>query len=216
MDFYNYVDKIVYINLESRIDRNDQLLSHLKEYNVPQNKIIRIDAVKHKVGIIGCGKSHIDALQYAIDTKLNNVMILEDDFNFTQPKDKIDEIFRDFFDLFKDKYKVFQLHWGQSAEVKQINKTQFYKANCGGYATGYIVNSSFYHQLMENLKYGNQMLISTYNDPNFSPGKNNFCEYNIDMYWTLLQKKTLLWITYLPSIGYQQYSYSDIDDHKNK
>ena len=74
-NFYNHniepkgfdsFDKYMYINLQDRKDRKEQITKELGRMNIPENKIIRIDAVKNKYnGHIGCCKSHIKTLKLA-------------------------------------------------------------------------------------------------------------------------------------------------------
>tara|TARA_B110000211_G_scaffold86695_1_gene101721 strand:+ start:1321 stop:1860 length:540 start_codon:yes stop_codon:yes gene_type:complete len=86
----NKIDGILYINLDYRTDRKDQLLNNLKKYDVDFNRVHRISAVLTKqCGHLGCGMSHVKAIKYAISQKWDNVLILEDDFIFTVNKDEI-------------------------------------------------------------------------------------------------------------------------------
>ena len=85
-DFLPYA---FYINLEHRKDRYDNVQKQMEWW--PKNKLIRIDAIKHEDGALGCGLSHIKALKHAkkIANSRNQsyVLILEDDFKW-----KFDEI----------------------------------------------------------------------------------------------------------------------------
>jgi glycosyl transferase family 25 len=206
-NFYDYIEKFVYINLDHRSDRKDEIENHFQQYNIPKDKIIRLSATKHDKGNIGVFFSQIRALEMAIENNWNNVLILEDDFDFNYTKSELNSIFNEFTNLFKNKYDVFQLAWGPSKEVKQIRNTNFYKCICGGCAAGYLVNNTFYNKLLKNYKEGIQKLIET-NGETYGP--NGYSPYNIDMYWINLQKNSLFWITYLPTIGKVRPSYSDI------
>lgn len=205
--FYDYIDKIIYINLDYRVDRQREMTNHFNKYNIPKDKIIRLSATKNEKGNIGVYDSHIRALQYAIDNKLENILICEDDFEFNYPIDELNEIFASFNKLFKNQWDVFQLVWGPSKETKKIKKTNFYKCICGGCAVAYIVNKKFYEKMMKNFKEGYFKLVMT-NGATY--GKTECSPYNIDMYWCKLQRETMFWITYLPSIGKVRPSYSDI------
>lgn len=207
MNFYDYIDKIIYINLDHRIDRKNEIEQIFKKYEIPEEKIIRLSAIKHEHGNIGCYQSHINALQIAISNKYSNVLILEDDFNFNYDKKNINEIFRDFFLIFENKWNIFQLAWGPSKHVIKIKQTNFYKCERGGCTAGYMVNNNFYDKLMKNYINGIEKLESS---NGITYGKNNISSFNIDMHWILLQKETFFWITYLPSIGIIRESYSDI------
>ena len=84
------IDKYVYINLAERPDRKEHILKDLKKYNVPDEKIIRIDAVKSDKGAYGCAMSHLKAMEAFRDSGDEVWWILEDDNYFCQCKDVID------------------------------------------------------------------------------------------------------------------------------
>lgn len=209
--FYDYIDKIIYINLDHRIDRKQEIEILFEKYEIPKEKIIRLSAVKHNKGNIGCYKSHINALELAMNNNYDNVLVLEDDFDFNYKKVELDVIFDDFFNLFKNKWKIFQLAWGNSKQVIKIKDTNFFKCIRGGCTAGYLVNNIFYLELLNNYKNG---VIKLEEFDGITFGNSNINPYNIDMFWLSLQKETLFWITYLNinfvPIGKVTNSYSDI------
>ena len=80
-----YIDKVIYINLEERKDRRistESLLGKIFE----KNKITRCNAIKSDCGAIGCTKSHIKCLEYAINNECKNILILEDDIDISKLK----------------------------------------------------------------------------------------------------------------------------------
>jgi hypothetical protein len=105
----NSFDKIFYINLAHRKDRKKQITNEIKKMEMPEDKIIRIDAVRNKYnGHIGCCKSHIKTIELAKKMNLNNAVVLEDDFVFTIPKKEVDEKINYFLKKFKN-YDIIQL-----------------------------------------------------------------------------------------------------------
>ena len=60
------IDAVIYINLDTRTDRNEEILSELSQINMDMKKVHRLRAVKRKWGILGCGLSHIGCLQTII------------------------------------------------------------------------------------------------------------------------------------------------------
>ena len=50
---------------------------------------MRFEAIKHKKGYIGCLMSHIECLNIAIENNWNNVLIVEDDINYTEESQNI-------------------------------------------------------------------------------------------------------------------------------
>ena len=83
----NFFDGILYINLPHRQDRKKRILQELQKLCVQSSKIHRIDAFYDPFnGHRGCAKSHRKALDFAIEQKWKNVLILEDDCVFSEGK----------------------------------------------------------------------------------------------------------------------------------
>ena len=77
-----YIQHIIYINLEERVDRKNLLLNEISKIH---NNIERFNAIKYNgidngyIGGTGCSLSHIGALKHAIKNNYKNVLIMEDD-----------------------------------------------------------------------------------------------------------------------------------------
>jgi glycosyl transferase family 25 len=193
---FNWIDKIIYINLEKRPDRRLFLLKEFKRLGVPANKLLRIDAVlDEKRGAIGCTKSHIAALTYAIDNKLNNVLVLEDDVNFIP---NINSVYNTLLSIekLKDTFDVIQLTAFDITERTPYTSL-LDKCNYCTMGTGYIVNKKFMEKLRRNMSEGVKQLEET-----------NENKYTMDHYWSSLQPKSK-WYTLCKRIIYQRKSYSD-------
>ena len=68
-----------------------------------KDKTHRIDAVYERWnGHLGCGKSHLKALEYAINKNYKTVAILEDDFNFIEDKKRVNDSIDSFLSNFKE------------------------------------------------------------------------------------------------------------------
>jgi GR25 family glycosyltransferase involved in LPS biosynthesis len=112
----NEIDLILYINLEHRKDRKEHILNEFKSINIPVCKIVRMDAIKS--GFTGCTKSHIKALQFAMDSSCESVMICEDDWMIENV-----ETFNRSIDLIKNvPFNVFMV---------SMTPISFLKANTG-------------------------------------------------------------------------------------
>jgi hypothetical protein len=84
----NKCDGIVYINLENREDRKKLFLDEIKKIGIDESKLHKVSGVYiPKNGHKGCAHSHYLALLEAKKLKWKNVLILEDDFHFTYPKE---------------------------------------------------------------------------------------------------------------------------------
>jgi glycosyl transferase family 25 len=202
-DWINNIDKIVYINLDSRIDRNIQILNEFKRLNISHDKCIRLSAVKNQNGAIGCTLSHIKVIQMAIQNKWKNVMVLEDDFNFIDDEkyinNSINYLYNDFKNIDND-WQIVSLSRGARQDMNNINDNYLYKAIAVSTTAGYIVNCNFYDTLLQNYKDGLMKLMKETNKEH----------YTLDAYWINLQPSSN-WYVFNPSLGYQRESYSDIE-----
>lgn len=181
----DFVDKVVYINLDKRTDRNQHMLSMTSIF---KDKVQRFSAIEYNPGGIGCSKSHIAILEMAIQNSWKNVLILEDDAvwnNFEQGFTKLQNLIN------KD-YDVIVL--GGSF----VNRSGDKLINCKS-TVGYIVNSKYYKTLLENFKEGLQKLEQT----------QNYDLFAIDSYWQSLQQRDN-WFILSPCLVYQKPDYSDI------
>ena len=194
--FWNQIDRIIYINLEERKDRNDHVINELAKIGVPSEKIERFDAIKHQKGYIGCSLSHIKTMELAIQRNYKNIMVIEDDIVF---KDKnffiqiSDEIIKENFDVFLLGVNI----------IKYENyNDNFIRILKGLTTTGYIVRNHYFNKLLENYKQGLDKLILT----------DSTGEYNVDTHSHLLQSNDL-WLSFNKLNVSQLPSYSDIQNH---
>jgi glycosyl transferase family 25 len=95
------IEKIIYINLEYRKDRKEQIEHELEIMSLKQNSE-RFDAIKGNPGGIGCGLSHIEILKLAKERNYKNILILEDDFQFIVSKEDFEEQLCLFFENVKE------------------------------------------------------------------------------------------------------------------
>jgi GR25 family glycosyltransferase involved in LPS biosynthesis len=201
-------DAIIYINLKHRTDRNRDILEQIKKINMTV-PIHRINAVLEPMcGHIGCGKSHILALELAIKNNYSSVLILEDDFIFTEDYDensfsKIKNIEWDVILLAKGFCNIVETEYPFLKRIVRATTT-----------SGYIVKQHYYNILLENFtqsvikmeqefKKHSEKCISN----NLPVTKLHICSA-IDQYWQSLQRKDIFYI-YEPPIGKQSNSWSD-------
>jgi len=185
---FDFVEKIVYINLSHREDRKQQILSEFSRVGVPKHLIERFDAIKHERGAIGCTMSHIAVLKMAIQQGWQNYIVLEDDIqwnNFENGYSTLSQCY--------DKYDVVIL--GGSHPRFQDNKLVYCQTT-----TGYVVNKHYYTKLLANFEEGLSGLLLSGNIPQFA----------IDIYWNrLIQSDN--WGIIRPSLVVQRPGYSDIE-----
>ena len=79
------IQRVLYINLTRRPDRGAEVIRELQSLRIPEDKVIRIEAVDAKESrekaIVSCCRSHIAALECAMRNGWDEVLILEDDSN---------------------------------------------------------------------------------------------------------------------------------------
>lgn len=87
------IDKIFYINLDSRTDRREHMEAQIRDYalsDLCSRGVERFAAIANPgFGIWGCGMSHLAVLKLARDQGLRNVLILEDDLQFVIPPETL-------------------------------------------------------------------------------------------------------------------------------
>lgn len=191
------IDRILYINLDHRKDRYNEIEKQFINANIPKSKVSRISAIYNKRGGIGCTASHIKCLKYAISNNLSNVLILEDDFNFIEDVDIINESINKILEFDNDWDVIF--FSGNVYNSLQFNDT-FSKAINVQCASGYLVNARYYLKLLNNFE-ESYKLFSINDTPHL---------YALDIYWKILQPIDK-WYIFNKKLGYQRESYSDIE-----
>jgi glycosyl transferase family 25 len=198
--FFDFIDKIIYINLDNRTDRKRDIEAEFKRLDIPSDKIVRFSAFYTSAGgAVGCSLSHIQALTIAKKNNWKNCLILEDDFNFIDDTEFIDKIIEHFFTSFKE-WDVLNLARGYYQHFSNTNSKYIQKIYDVSVAAAYIVNSHFYDTLLQNFHEGCEHLLR-------EPDKDKL--YCVDRYWNKLQRVSNWYITN-PSIGYQRSGMSSI------
>jgi hypothetical protein len=135
---HNYVDKVIYINLDIRQDRREDLENLLQEYGIEAE---RYPAIYNDFGIVGCGYSHLNVLKIAQQKGYKNILILEDDFIFTVSKEEFEQRIIDLFEQ-KNEYDVYFLSYndGNIEKMEEMPENQIINRLLEGTnASGYIV-----------------------------------------------------------------------------
>lgn len=201
------LENIFYINLEKRVDRKTQIEAELNKMGLVKNRFPGViyeptqpdrfnNLNIYSPNLIGCQIAHLELLKMAKDKNFDNIIIFEDDFEFTVDKtsfyeqiDKFNNLNIDFDVLFLS-YNVMEsepfndlISYGRSVQT----------------TSGYIVNSKCYNQLISNLEEGLNLHIETQQS----------WMYCNDQYWKSLQK-TNQWFYFNKRIGKQRGGYSDI------
>ena len=189
-----------FINLESRVDRLENVQKELRRMGIIGE---RINAVKSKVGGIGCTLSHIRCLEEAKKRGYEQVFICEDDIKFTDPE------------LFKQQLQKFlnnkEIQWDVllvgANVVPPYQRMGDYCARVFSAQTtiSYIAKREMYDVLLENFKESCNLQMR---HP-VQQGVSN--PYALDMWWKRLQPQYFWWII-TPLTVTQYESYSDIEN----
>ena len=186
---FEFIEKVVYINLDRRTDRREQIEKELSPYFSP-DKIVRFDAIKDEFGAFGCSKSHIGALELAMSNGWNNVLILEDDSVWNN----FEESYKKLEDFATRPYDVILL--GCRAPWYLPHNFRILKSLS---ANAYLVNKDYYPKLLDNFKTGLGLFLESRNNE----------QHAVDTYWHRLMEVDQ-WFCVLPSLMVQCESYSDI------
>lgn len=206
------IDKIIFINLDRRRDRLEEIIEEFKKMEIPPNKIIRFDAISHNIGNIGCSLSHLNVMKMVKENGWKNVLILEDDFSFVVNKEYLNEFLNYVFKELNKSWDVIMFGYNLNESNNYslpYNDDDIYLGKVGfaQTASGYLVNQHYYDTLIANYEEGNRLLMQ----------QNKHWLYANDLYWRVLQEKDE-WLYAKTRIGIQRMSYSDnargITDYK--
>jgi GR25 family glycosyltransferase involved in LPS biosynthesis len=204
MNGFNNFDMVCFINLDHRTDRLKQITEQLNKTNIDQNKINRIPGIyKKDFGSLGCSKSQVLALETFVNSPKSNqtCLILEDDFEFTQPQYIVNDLINKVFNSDAKNFDVLMLS-SNTVYQYNIDNTPFVtKIIDAQTLSGYIVSRKFAPLLLHNFKQGVSLL---------EPFGKSVPEYCVDMYCKKLQPLSN-WYCINPKIGKQAASYSDIE-----
>lgn len=188
---WEFLDKVIYINLDERVDRRMEMMEVLSV--IPENKIVRLLAIKYSPGNIGCTMSHIKALKLAIKNNWKNVLILEDDAgwnNYEQGYNKLVSLLKRY-----PNYDVITL--GNTFSQFDKSSARIFR---GQTTSGYLVNGHYFKKLLSNFEEGLKLLLET-----------SLCiNYCIDVYWNKLMKVDN-WYIVNPALVVQRPSKSNIE-----
>ena len=202
--FLDYIDAILYINLEHRHDRNDHCLNEIRKIDPLLTKTYRIDAVYNKSnGALGCTLSHIKAIQLFLDNPTwNNCIIFEDDFTFTSSD--IVHINNSLLYLFDNSpdFDVLLLGLGcTNLKTVSTKNSNINKVESSQTCSGYLLTKKYANVLLSNF-------ITSSNNMKEFGWKSELCA---DQYWKQLMP-VANWYVLKNRIGYQYGNYSDIEN----
>lgn len=187
---WEFVDKVVYINLEKRPDRNEHMKEITKTFG---DKVMRFNAIEDNIGLVGCSQSHIAVLEMAIQNNWKNILIMEDDAEWNSFKNNYLRL-----EFLAKNYPYDVILLGGVCVYKHPNDRLISAQT----ATAYLVNNHYYSKLLGNLKEALDLLKRT----------NHHVLYANDQHWKNLQKVDNWYIIADPCMVYQRPDYSNIEN----
>lgn len=187
---------ILYINLENRKDRLENIQKELHKLGVDGE---RINAIKTNDGAVGCTLSHIKCLELAKERNYPYVFICEDDIRFLNP-DLLKENLTKFSENTTISWDVLIIGGNNCPPYERLYDYCIRVSSCQT-TTGYIVKSHFYDIMISNFRESAQQLMK-------EPGNRRM--YALDIYWKRLQK-VYKWYMITPPTVVQCADYSDIE-----
>lgn len=195
-----YIDKIIYINLDHRADRREEFTRECTRLSIPPEKVIRFSACTHEDPVVGCAMSHAYALQMAHTMGLSNVLICEDDFTFHDDPTMVQCNLTHFFTTIhyaNKPWKAVQLAHNiyESKSYDTVLSLAVRVSN----AAGYLVNGSSIQPLSQAIQTAIEPLRTT----------KSHWHYANDVVWCTFMKDDQ-WYLFTEKLGYQRPSYSDL------
>jgi hypothetical protein len=187
---FDYIEHVIYINLEHRKDRRQHIEKTLTPFG---ERVQRLDAVyePHR-GHLGCSKSHALAMQIAIQSGWKNVLIVEDDAEwnkFEQGVSMLDKLCQKPFDV---------IMLGGTAIKYHTDTNKLIYCAC---STAYLVNQHYYQTLLDIFNESIQMLEASYT-PRIGGA--------LDSVWGVAQARDN-WYIIVPCLMSQLTNYSDTE-----
>lgn len=199
------LNKIIYINLDKRTDRREEIEDELIRYgllntNIKDNLVERFPAVSTPGrGILGCTYSHLEVCKLARNRGYKNILILEDDFIFLINKK---EFYENLDKLFTQqiKFDVCMLAYNNIQPPLPTEYHFLMKTVEAQTASAYILNESVYEKFIELYEWAAPLLEQT----------GQHWIYANDQIWKKLQSDpNINWYCFKERIGKQQDGYSD-------
>lgn len=193
---WDFVDKVVYINLDRRKDRDAKMKDFFVKGGIPNHKIVRFSAIDHPVGIVGCGMSHIRVLNLAKQSAWKNVLIFEDDVEWHD---------------FNKNYAILETlvktpRWDVCMLGGWYADLDGYRVTSSICAHAYLVQSSYYNTLLANFEEGLQLKLSHLGQTDI---------FHVDVYWIKLQMRDI-WLAIPNQLCVQRQDFSNIRNKQEK
>lgn len=196
----DFIDNIIYINLDTSTDRNNMLLAQLRQQNFSRHtKIFRLNAIRDQDRVKACYLSHMHALSWAAQHCQGNVLILEDDFQFQLSVAENQKYMQSIKDLRWD-----VIHFGQYVHawqrVSHLENPKVFRALHSTTGSGYLIHADYIDTLTMKFHEALQQRIGK------AKFDNNDCQDQLQIH---IQQRDF-WIAFDQPIGGQSLGVSTI------
>ena len=198
----DFIDAIVYINLDKRPDRRQHIEDELKKFeSLDSQKVHRFTAIPERD--VGCLKSHLGVLKLAKTENWTNVLILEDDFIFIGEANSCFQKLRQFWDQYNGEFGFVQLT--SNCEIVPDADIAVYPhpSTITMNAAGYFVHARCYDLLINEFEKAVDPLKET----------GYHWHYMNDIVWNHIREHIPTYI-FVPRIGMQYANYSDLGERE--
>jgi len=188
---------VYYINIDNRTDRNAHFLREMQK--IQCDGIVRVPAVEHKIGILGCIQSHIKVLKMCLYDDNEFALICEDDFTFKGENREVQFLLQQALSTCIE-WNVILL--AVNGKTKPTSFKYIHKVIHSQTASAYLIKKVYVPVLLA-------LWENTYAKTGHLKKKppHDLC---LDICWKQLQHDK--WYAVNPTLGYQYKSYSNIEN----
>ena len=191
-----YIDKIIYINLDHRTDKRELVEKELNDFKL---KYERFSGIFEREDSIGCNKSHLAVLKIAREKGYKNILILEDDFKFIVTKEEFEKQISLLFNTSTPlEFDVCMISYNLNKGEVCKKYPFLIKVLDAQTASGYIVNHTIYDKLID--LYENAIILLEATRQHWL--------YANDQIWKKLQPESK-WYCFTERLGLQRPSIKD-------
>jgi len=196
---------IYYINLDHREDRRLEFSQEVEKLRLTLGEkpnVVRIPAIKHDVGAIGCGLSHCQALEMFLNSGQEHAIVMEDDYTFY---DHMLPMMKEYLQAGKPPAGADCLLLAANLRQHEPHTAEFIRVRRSFTTSGYWLNRRAARELLRLWECSTLLHAVSPRQP--EP------KYCIDVaWWSLMETQVFLALTPLiGQIGHQRPSYSDIE-----